>query len=80
MKKIEKIESYCGETGYKLGNYFLIKHYTWGNNYDWIISKEDKHFMSCEIQKEVDLGNIIFVNSCKDGKNKLLELNSEGCE
>lgn len=75
--KIKKIEDYCGEIGYKLGNYFLIKHYTWGNSFDWIISKENKHYMSCEIQKETDLGNVIFVDSCKEGKERLLELNKK---
>lgn len=75
--KLEKIYwNNCGEKelrGYKLGDLYLLKQYTWGNKYSWVISKEYfLHIGSYEIGKLYDEGKIIFVDSCKEGKEYLL--------
>ena len=75
--KFEKIYWNIGDEkelmGYKLGNLYLFKQYTWGNKYSWVISKEFYlHIGSCEIGKLYDEGKIMFVNSCKEGKEILI--------
>lgn len=68
MKK-EVLKKWNGDVrGYKIGDYYLLKHYTWGNKYNWIISKEDFYaIMSCEVGKLFDEKRIEFVPSKKDG-------------
>ena len=73
--KLEKIKVLPNETGYKLGEWYLLKHYTWGNKYNWFIAKElYVAIMSCEIGKLLDENKIEFVSSFKEGKQKLEEI------
>ena len=76
--KFEKVYSWWSIDkeliGYKLGDLYLLKNYTWGNTYDWVISKEKFiHIGSFEMGKLLDEGKIILVNSCKEGKELLLK-------
>ncbi len=59
--------------GYEHNGKYLLKHYTWGNKFDWIISNKDFiKIMSCEITDLFDNGTIKFVDSFKQGKEELL--------
>ena len=71
--KIERLNSSYVE-GYNLGNYYLLKHYSWGNKYSWILSKKCTTYMNCEFNKAFDNGEIKFVGSCKHGKELLMKL------
>ena len=45
--------------GYKLGNHYLIKHYVWGNEYEWIINKDGKdYYFAYEIMQLHDAGEV----------------------
>lgn len=58
--------------GYKLGDWYLMKHYYWDNNYSWIINKTGKSVYSYyEWDMEYRNGNVEVVNSCKQGKEIL---------
>ena len=72
--KIEKIKSSYIH-GYKLGRYYLIKCYEWGNYYEWIISDILDSF-SCSIdrRKAYENKDIKYVDSCASGKKLLLQL------
>ena len=82
MKKIvfEKLyEEYPDETrelnAYKLGDWYLVKKPTWNNRYEWILNKDGcQSYFSHELDKEIESGNVILVESCKAGKQKLIEL------
>lgn len=64
--------------GYKLGDYYLMKHYTFGNNYVWIINRTgDNFYLNCEICDLIENGKIILCENFKDGKQKLLKLNEK---
>ena len=71
--KIEKIRDYDGEImGYKLGSFYLMKIYTWGNSYSWCINSDGRfYYYQCE---QPEYG---WYSSCKEGKAKLHEL--AGC-
>lgn len=75
--KIEKLYDYDGQIdGYKLGDYYLMKLYTWGNHYEWIINKTgENHYYTCEFDKKLDNGEVILCDNFKQGKQKLIELN-----
>lgn len=77
--KIEKIKGYFDDVkGYKLGNYYLMKVYTLGNYCNWIVcSKEYLDDITFTFKRdELYNKNLIeCVNSCKDGKQRLIELN-----
>ncbi len=74
-EKFEVIRDYNNEVaGYKLGEYYLMKHAIWGNDYEWIINKTGQTFyFSCEWREEYEAGNIELVESCKVGKQILRE-------
>lgn len=74
--KFEIIRDDDGEVrGYKLGHHYLLKHYTWGNNYEWIINTTGKFFYyNWEFENAWRNGEIELVNSCKAGKEKLIKL------
>lgn len=64
--------------GYKFGEYYLMKHYGWGNSYSWIINKTGENFYtSNEFSRAYDNGEVITVGSFKQGKQKLIELASK---
>ena len=63
--------------GYKLGQYYLMKHYEWGNNYGWIINKTGQSsYFETDFWGDVESGEIVIVSSCKEGKMMLIELNA----
>ena len=67
--------------GYSLGDYKLVKHYTWGNSYEWVIAKRDTRVATthCECWRQFDNGDILEIaNSCKTGKERLADLYIEG--
>lgn len=76
--KFEKIVDYDGNVdGYKLGSHYLMKHYysISNNDYEWIINSDGKQFyFTGEVFKLMDAGEIELVNSCKEGKARLIEL------
>lgn len=74
-EKFEVIRDWDNEVaGYKLGEYYLMKHYIWNNEYEWIINKTGvSSYFSCEFRDELDAGNIELVSSCKIGKQILRE-------
>lgn len=58
--------------GYKLGDWYLMKHYYWNNSYSWIINKTGKcMYTYCEWEKAYKNGEVEVVNSCKQGKEIL---------
>lgn len=61
--------------GYRLGNHYLMKHYTWNNNYSWIINTTgDNYYFGNEFWRLVDAGEIELALSCKQGKQRIIEL------
>ena len=74
--KFEVIRDYDGNVdGYKLGEWYLMKHYYWNNDYEWIINKTGKqHYTGYEFDKAQDNKEIEIVLSCKAGKQRLIEL------
>lgn len=74
--KFEAIRDSEGKIdGYKLGEYYLMKHYYWGNEYEWIINTTGKSFyFQTEFFNELHSGGIELVHSCKQGKQRLVEL------
>lgn len=61
--------------GYKLGNHYLMKHYTWMNQYSWIINNDGAvHYFDHEFWQKVDSGDVEICLSCKQGKQRLIEL------
>lgn len=78
MNKLIKVYDCDGYlNGYKMGEYYLMKHYTWGNKFDWIINKTgDTHYYEGEFWDKVDLKEVILCENFKDGKMKLMELNA----
>lgn len=67
MKK-EKIYYTDGKLkGYKIGNYYLLKHYTWGNKYDWLVSTKNIVYMACELMDAIQKKECFFVDSFKIG-------------
>ena len=74
--RFEKIyDSEDDVRAYKLGRFYLIKHYYWNNNYEWLIQK-DKEWLGfdSEISRGLENGTIEFGHSCKAGKERLIEL------
>lgn len=77
--KLEKLYDNDGEVkGYKLGDYYLMKHYcsiTNNSLYTWIINKDGSNFyFNSEFDEAYNNGDIIIVENCKLGKQKLREL------
>lgn len=71
--KLKKIYDWDNEVaGYKLGDYYLMKHYYWGNEYQWIINKTGESYYH-----NYEKGDYITVRSFKDGKAKLIALATE---
>ena len=61
--------------GYECGGYYIMKHYTWANNYEWIINKDGKiHYYDCEFWKLVDSGDVVLCLNLKDAKQKVEKL------
>lgn len=61
---------------YKLGEWYLVKKYTWGNEYCWIINKTGRSYtFNSEYFEAYDKGEIEPVLNCKQGKARLKELN-----
>lgn len=79
MNKFKKIYDSDNEViGYKLGKYYLMKIWGWGNRYDWAISDEPVcTYFLVEVDKRLEQGKMYFVNSCKKGKEELLRLAKE---
>ena len=75
--KFEVIRDFDGNVdGYKLGNWYLMKHYFWDNEFSWILNKDGRCvYSSYEYSKKYDAGEIIPVLSCREGKQRLIELN-----
>lgn len=60
--------------GYKLGEWYLVKHYYWGNSYEWIINNTgETHYFNYEFSRAYSEGKIEIVSSCKKGKEVLIE-------
>lgn len=75
--KFEKLRDSDGDIkGYKLGNNTLIKHYYWGNDYEWFVSREGREYagFGTEITKRLMTGALEIAHSCKDGKQRLIDL------
>lgn len=64
-----KLKDSYGETvGYKLGGWYLMKVYTWGNSYEWALNKTgDSFYYKCEEHTGVD-----FFRTFKEGKAELI--------
>lgn len=76
--KIERLYDVDGEiSGYKLGEWFLMKDYYYGNYYSWYIAKTDKGFSHYETYDAIKSGAMIIVSSYKAGIAKLKELNEQ---
>ena len=76
-KIYEELEDKPEVAGYKLGKYYLIKHFFWNNSFSWIINTTGKsNYSEVEFSDGYKSGEIILVTSCKDGKQKLIELNN----
>lgn len=61
--------------GYKFGKYYLMKHYYWSNMYNWIINKTGQGYHSIiEWDKAKKNGEVELALSCKQGKERLIEL------
>ena len=61
--------------GYRLGNHYLMKHYYWNNDYEWIINTTGRQaYFQTELSKGLDNGEIELAFSCKQGKQRLMEL------
>lgn len=73
--KFEVIRDLDGDVnGYKLGEWYLIKRYYWGNNYEWIINQTgETHYFDCEFSRAYSEGKIEIVSSCKRGKEILIK-------
>ena len=76
--KFEVIRDVDGNVdGYKLGNWYLMKHYYWANDYEWIINKDGRqHYFTNEFHQLIDNGEIELANSCAEGKQRLVTLNA----
>ena len=76
--KFEKIRDDDGEIrAYKLGNNTLVKHYYCGNNYEWLISRTGETYApwSNAIRRKCfENGTLETCGSCKQGKERLIEL------
>lgn len=71
------IRDFDGEVrGYSLGDKKLVKHYGWGNTYSWVIAGRDVSVavMDCDFWKQYDRGEIELVESCKLGKERLVDM------
>lgn len=73
--KFEVIRDFEGQVeGYKLGNWYLMKYYTWMNDYCWIINKDGRnYYFWSEFNKAMDNGEVQYVSSCKKGKQILID-------
>lgn len=77
--KLEKMVEYLPDgtreiLGYKVKGkeLYLMKHYTWGNNFSWIINTDGtQHYYEHEFSKAVENKEVILCSSFKDGKQKL---------
>lgn len=76
--KFEKIRDYDDSVkGYRLGKYYLLKFYTWGNTYSWCVTDTadipatDLNMLKFEKEHFVK-----WVFSCKEGKEMLCALNA----
>jgi len=73
--KLETLRDFDGEVrGYKLGNYYLMKHYYYGNQYSWLVCKEDRNTWGYSLYDLINKGEVISVYSCKKGKELLVKL------
>lgn len=62
--------------GYRLGNYYLLKFYTWMNNYSWCVTDtEDIPATDTGMRKFEETHFVKWVFSCKEGKAMLCALN-----
>ena len=75
--KFEIIRDYVDGSvdGYKLGKWYLMKHYYWGNSYEWIINDTGQNYFY-GYESISEMPNTFLVHSCKEGKQKLIELNN----
>ena len=64
---------------YKIGDYYLAKHYSWNNYYDWVITKNLDYASGSTIDfnRRLELGDIRFANSYKEGKEELLKIEAK---
>ena len=78
--KFETIRDDDGDVrGYKLGDRYLMKIYTWGNTYYWVVNKDGRrHYSQVEFSNAIASGEVEIVESCKAGKQRLIELNKKG--
>lgn len=61
--------------GYECGGYYIMKHYTWMNNYEWIINKDGKNwYADCEFWKLVDGDDVVLCLNLKDAKQRVEKL------
>ena len=75
--KFEKIRDIYDDTinGYKYGDYYLMKHYFFNNQFSWIIAKTDKlYYTTYEYNKLYDAGEIIPVCNYKEGKKMIIAM------
>ena len=74
--KFEKIHDSEGDVrAYKLGSNYLIKHYYFNNNYEWLISRGCEWLgFDSEILRKLETGEIEIAFSCKQGKERLIGL------
>ncbi len=61
--------------GYECSGYYIMKYYTWMNNYSWIINKDGKSwYADCEFWKLVNSGDVVLCLNLKDAKQKVEKL------
>ena len=72
--RLNVLRDYDGDVrGYRLGDYYLMKHYTWGNSYEWIINDNGQtHYYTYEGDKFETMP------SFKAGVEVLLDKHIEG--
>lgn len=64
--------------GYRLGDYYLMKHYIWMNDYEWIINTTGRtYYFDRDFRKLVDEGEIQLTSSYESGLKRLIALNAE---
>lgn len=78
MKKVKftrLYDDYGYVSGYKCGKYYIMKRYTWGNAYEWIINKSGRcHYFEHEFWDEIESGRVILCENLKIAKQKVKEM------
>lgn len=76
---MRKVKGYDGTTiGYETNGWYLLKRYTWGNYYDWVITqdKRDRQCFMVEFDKKLENKQVRIANSYKQGIEEIKRLAS----